>query len=309
MPRTRQTTKQTTPKTQEKTSGSSDALGVSQSDDELMDPLEDTQTRPPRKRALEEDDEPEQSGSGWTEPTSDQERRTQRTEALEGFGVGSGSRAPTDEKTSKRRQLFSVRGSGPSPLSSIAHVPPSLLISKVDPSHAGDHSPSMSNVNRTTSKEVGILGRGANKSSYDRSFGEDQVPTLQFDTDAYVDPQTQKRRSDLGSGAHTLYTSLREMHGVGEQDELSSLDEVLDSTARAYSPYNQRGEEDRERVRAPRVNVHAGSSSGPSLHHSKNGVDPYIAQQQINLWYRDPKFATGLSERHAQKQPKDETSK
>ncbi len=97
-----------------------------------------------------------------------------------------------------------------------------------------------------------------------------------------------------------MYTSLREMHGVGEQDKSKDLDELLDKTRNAYSPYEANGEHPehkrdafgnkltnpKQNVQPYRVNVHSESNKGPNLHKSSRGVEPLVAQSMINIYYR-----------------------
>ena len=110
-----------------------------------------------------------------------------------------------------------------------------------------------------------------------------QFNTRDFDTRGVRDPSK-------GSAAHTMYTSLREMHGVGESHNVSNFSDMLDKTREAYSSYNAKGEPNRGGIQPYRVNVHSESASGPELHRSKQGVEPMVAQSMINLHYRDPGF-------------------
>lgn len=52
----------------------------------------------------------------------------------------------------------------------------------------------------------------------------------------------------LGGITHTMYTSSREMHGVGESHSVSNFSDMLDKTRDAYSSYNAKGEPDRKGV-------------------------------------------------------------
>ncbi len=175
-----------------------------------------------------------------------------------------------------------------SPVGRMSLVAPKDLVSKVDPPNAGDHSPSISAVNKTPDKAHGISGRNSYQGHYQQTTGERNVPTLQFDTQ---DIQTNGVRDPVkGSAAHTLYTSLREMHGVGESHNVATQAEVLDKTRQSYSPFNAQGEVDRQGVNPYRVNVYAESTTGPNLHKSNRGVEPMVAQTMVNLHYRDPNF-------------------
>lgn len=110
-----------------------------------------------------------------------------------------------------------------------------------------------------------------------------QFNTRDFETRGERDPVK-------GSAAHTMYTSLREMNGVGESHSVNNFSDMLDKTREAYSSYNAKGEPERKGVQPYRVNVHSESSSGPELHRSRQGVEPLVAQSMINLHYRDPNF-------------------
>jgi hypothetical protein len=277
-----------------------DSIGADNTDpmvDPMVDPLAQPMVTPPAQQLPR-----------WVAPTNDSERRAQRTTGLEGYGVGNALGGPDPSTGPKRRRLVAARSKGPSPVSGIGHVGPGSLVNKVDPSNAGDHSPSISALNRTKDKAVGITGRGASGGDFGVSHKERDVPTLQFNTKPFTDQPSQERRSDLGAAAHTAFTSLREMHGVGEQDVHATRDGILDQTAQAYSPYSSSGDYNPGGVDLPRVNVHAESSTGPKLHKSEDGVSPLVAQQQINLWYRDPDFVNNMAARRDQKRPDEDMS-
>lgn len=275
MARTRQTKRKTTStssrtKKSKSMDTSDDVLDSSTLSDSLIDP---TTTPPPPKRELQ---------------------RGKREVELSNFGVGVGdtSEFPSGRGTKKSKLVKSFEGKkDTSSISSLEHVPPTSLIAKVDPSIAGDHSPSISSVNRVKDKSVGIGGRKSDKGTYERKIDESDVPTLQFNTDDYSDQGT--RNGGKGSAAHTFYTSLREMRGVGEKDTHEELDDLLEGTAQAYSPYGETGEVVPSKVTPPRVNVHAERKGGPKLHKSNKGVEPLVAQRMINLWYRNPAMFPG----------------
>lgn len=175
-----------------------------------------------------------------------------------------------------------------SPMGAISEATASDLIRKVAAPNAGDHSPSISSVNRVLSSNVTILGRGAAPVLGAFNVGEKAIPTMQFTTAAFAATDGTHLK-DKDSAAHSAYTSLREMHGAGEKSVHPDMDSLLDTTARAFSPYNARGEVDKAGVKLPKVNVHSENKNSPELHKSKQGVDPFIAQQMMNRWYREQK--------------------
>ncbi|MCY7297224.1 hypothetical protein [Alteromonas sp. a30] len=176
-----------------------------------------------------------------------------------------------------------------SPLGRLASIQTSNLVIKRDAPNAGDHTPSISSVNKTPDKVLAISGRNSNKGQYDEVVGQRYVPTFQFNTNDFYD-RSGKRSTLKGSAAHTMYTSLREMHGVGETHKVKTHSDLLDKTKDAYSSYNSSGDFFRSKVVPYRVNIHAESNKGPVLHKSKTGVEPLVGQAIINLHYRDPQF-------------------
>ncbi|MEM7358202.1 MAG: hypothetical protein AAF431_03785 [Pseudomonadota bacterium] len=203
----------------------------------------------------------------------------------------------------KRAYLTRLRHTLPhdSPVLRLQSLDTSGLISKVDAPSAGDHSPSIKTVNITPDRQFGIHGRSSYKGKYARTVKERAVPTLQFNTDSFLDSKG-VRDSFKGSAAHTLFTSMREMQGVGEVHSHRSLETVLDQTMRAYSPFDSRGDI-KSGVSLHRVNIHAENKRGPSLHSSRKGVAPMIGQAMINLWYRNPDFALKMGEKHKTRTP------
>ncbi|MBN3816676.1 hypothetical protein G3N57_08655 [Paraburkholderia sp. Se-20369] len=176
-----------------------------------------------------------------------------------------------------------------SPIGALSDAKPGDLVRKVAAPNAGDHSPSISLVNDTKSDAVRVRGRGAPSGSV---FTVDQkdVPTLQFTTSKFT-TSAGEHATTTDSAAHSVFTSLREMHGAGEPSkpkasQHNDIDSVLDATANSYSPYNSLGEPNRRGVELPKVNIHAESKTGDSLHRSGQGVDPLVGQQMINSWYR-----------------------
>jgi hypothetical protein len=172
-----------------------------------------------------------------------------------------------------------------SPVGALGTAKPGDLIKKTDAPNAGDHSPSISSVNRTQSDEAKVLGRGAAAVPGAFNVRETDVPTLQFSNDKFqIDKDNHNKPRD--SAAHSAFTSLREMHGVGEKSAHPNMDSLLDATARAYSPYNAHGEPAKGGVALPKTNVHSESARGATLHKSSAGVDPMVGQQMMNMWYR-----------------------
>ncbi|MGT2476477.1 hypothetical protein [Paraburkholderia terrae] len=172
-----------------------------------------------------------------------------------------------------------------SPIGALGAAKPGDLIKKTDAPNAGDHSPSISSVNRTQSDEAKVLGRGATAVGGAFNVRETDVPTLQFSNDKFqIDKDNHNKPRD--SAAHSAFTSLREMHGVGEKSAHANMDSLLDATARAYSPYNAHGEPAKGGVALPKTNVHSESARGATLHKSSEGVDPMVGQQMMNMWYR-----------------------
>lgn len=143
-----------------------------------------------------------------------------------------------------------------SPVSAFGHAKPSQLYTKGAAPKAGDHSPSVSAVNKVKSTETRITGRGADDTTTGFNVNEHKVPTLQFHTKPFYDASGTQHNYAKDSAAHTTFTSLREMHQAGEkgngtftwngkknvQDTHSNMSDLLDANARAYSPYNARGE-------------------------------------------------------------------
>jgi hypothetical protein len=133
-----------------------------------------------------------------------------------------------------------------SPVSAFRRADGKNLFPKDAAQHAGDHSPSVSAVKGSNADETRIL-RGKNPTDIPGGFNvkENDVPTLQFHSKNFVD---KNGNHDLvkDSAAHSTFTSLREMHNAGESNTSKTapknMDELLDNTARAYSPYNAQGE-------------------------------------------------------------------
>jgi hypothetical protein len=222
--------------------------------------------------------------------TSRSAARQQRV-AIYGVGKRPGKASARKKGVSKGTYLQEIaltHGLSLSPVGRLSLVSPSDVISKVDAPHAGDHSPSISAVNKTPDRVHGISGRSSFKGTFQHVTREQDVPTLQFSSHGFGFGDD--RDPVKGSAAHSMFTSLREMHGVGESHSVRSFSEVLDKTLQAYSPYGPDGEPDRGGVSLPRVNAYAESSKGPVLHRSKSGVAPMVAQAMINLHYRDPAF-------------------
>ncbi|MDR7009903.1 hypothetical protein [Paraburkholderia strydomiana] len=143
-----------------------------------------------------------------------------------------------------------------SPVSAFGRAKPSQLYTKDAAPKAGDHSPSVSAVNKVNSTETKITGRGAGDTTTGFNVNEHRVPTLQFHTKPFYDASGTQHNYAKDSAAHTTFTSLREMHQAGEQGNgtftkrgnkdvqgtHSNMGDLLDANARAYSPYNARGE-------------------------------------------------------------------
>lgn len=133
-----------------------------------------------------------------------------------------------------------------SPVSAFGRANTGNLFKKDAAPRAGDHSPSVSAVKGSNVDETRIL-RGKNPQQVAGGFNvdENKVPTLQFNSKNFNDTSG---NHDLvkDSAAHSTFTSLREMHNAGESNKSNTrpqnMDELLDNTARAYSPYNARGE-------------------------------------------------------------------
>ncbi|MBN3759315.1 hypothetical protein [Burkholderia sp. Ac-20365] len=204
------------------------------------------------------------------------------------FGISGSGIAQTQGGKSDALETHgraALRDPSVSPTGALAAAKPDDLIKKTAAPKAGDHSPSISSVNRTQADEAKVLGRGAANMPGAFNIGERNVPTLQFTNDRFK-TANDKHATQADSAAHSAFTSLREMHGVGEQSAHANMDSLLDATARAYSPYNAQGEPSRGSVELPKTNVHAQNVGGASLHKSKAGVDPMIGQQMMNMWYR-----------------------
>jgi hypothetical protein len=218
-----------------------------------------------------------------------------RAAALARFGVGVGTPAQRPAGSTKRRWLQAAAAGAQSPAAVLATVHRNDIIFKVDAPRSGDHSPSIAAVNRTIHGPI-ITGRGAQGRNGAQVHGQDDVPTLQFTTSIFT-PTKDQRDVATGRAAHSALTSLREAHGAGEQDVHQTHDELLDATARAYSNYNVAGKHAPAGVNLPRVNVYSPSQRGPTLHRTEAGVTVPVAQQIINLWYRDPAFVTNMAAR------------
>ncbi len=188
-----------------------------------------------------------------------------------------------------------------SPVSVLAAVPTRGTIGKVDAPNAGDHSPSISALNGTRDQAVGVTGRGAPAEPGAPARDEHHGPPVQLQG-AHIAESAGARDKIKGSATHTALTTLREAHGVGERDANPTLDDTLDGTLRAYSPYDATGERDDGGVKLPKMPVYSerGGSAQPLV---KGAVDPTIGQAAMNLWYRDPGFATDLPARAAAKRP------
>lgn len=228
------------------------------------------------------------------------QRSKNRNAELGKHGVGMAPIVNTKPKSGSKSQYLAAHRAKTqtlSPLSSYASVDRKGLLSKVDAPNAGDHSPSIKTVNTTKDHAVGISGRGSYSGQYKQTIGERDVPTLQFTTTDFNDPSSGKRDGNKGSSAHTLFTSLRQSAGVGEVHRHQQLSDVLDHTLTAYSPYSpSTGEPESGGVSAYRVNVFSENKSGASLHRSKRGVSPLVAQAMTNIWYRSSlKFPDKLS--------------
>lgn len=155
-----------------------------------------------------------------------------------------------------------------SPLSAFGRTSRDQLYLKSAAPNAGDHSPSVSAVDKVDSAETKIVGRNATPTPTGFNINEHKVPTLQFHTKpSFFDGDNHDNIKD--SAAHTVFTSMREMHQAGEKgkgtvgkdgqpQKHDSMSELLDATARAYSPYNARG----ERVVSPVDASKNGFSSG-----------------------------------------------
>lgn len=164
---------------------------------------------------------------------------------------------------------------------------------KVDPPRAGDHSPSIVSVNRARSGWLRISGRGGSRPTSVQQVHEDEVPTLQFDTDFFRARHDVGRRvAEAGRAAHSIFTSLRTAGGAGERDTHGNLDDLLDHVRQSYSSYiPETGETDdnEPKLAGLRVNVFSPRNRDTNrvvLHRSSAGVQPLVAQTMINLWYR-----------------------
>lgn len=240
---------------------------------------------------------PQVSASGKKRPASDSPSGTseaekrqrvaacQRDQCLLAMGISGQGLPRAGNKTETLRQQGIDMPSSMSPVGALSKAEPSDLVYKVAAPNAGDHSPSMSAANRTLSPEFKVLGRGAVPVTDGFNVHANIVPTLQFTTTAFG-AAGDEHLGYKDAAAHTAFTSLREMHGAGEKSVSADKDSLLDNTAHAYSPYNALGDSEKLGVNLPKVNVHSENQNGPELHKTKQGVDPLIAQQMINLWYR-----------------------
>mgnify|MGYP001458962764 CR=1 FL=1 len=267
--------------------------------DTLIDPLGAapvTSTAPPSTLAPPVTSTPLRGDRNVAVPPSVLGKRTRdRETALEAMGVGSQASTSRVAKRKSGEGKSTWLAKHPrhapqlSPAAMLGQVPPDALIPKVDPSQAGDHSPSISAVNKTTDGAIGVTGRSHQRRGRDVTLDENRIPTLQFTTAPFTGDDGQ-RRSDMGNAAHTAFTSLREVHGVGEREALSSTDDLLDGTLRAYSPYDASGAYSPGPVTLPRTNVFD-KDKKTVLHESARGVDPFIGQAQMNIWYRQQRAA------------------
>ncbi|MEM5365319.1 hypothetical protein V4C53_04655 [Paraburkholderia azotifigens] len=166
-----------------------------------------------------------------------------------------------------------------SPVSAFGKANAGNLFPKDAAQHAGDHSPSVSAVKGSNADETRIL-RGKNPQQVAGGFNvkENDVPTLQFHSKNFAD---KNGNHDLvkDSAAHSTFTSLREMHNAGESNTSKTaprnMDELLDNTARAYSPYNAKG----EHVTKPVDPNQPRFSSGPAQAGAHQGTMPGDVRQ------------------------------
>lgn len=191
---------------------------------------------------------------------------------------------------------------------------------KADPLRAGDHSPSVSSFGKAKDE---LLSLGGRDSSGDGKYSipSKKVPTLQFTTDEFYSGGYTKtdRNAVRGRGAHTLYTTLRELGSVGEQHKAETTFELLNQTLSAYSGFNEntqierspdggpserkplepsyrvrvydhggRNTLDRPNYETPRMSVKPSlkTPAGDTVGRHGQGVAPFIAQAMINMWYR-----------------------
>jgi|GEM_PF-6503138 len=240
------------------------------------------------------------SDDGTTAPAAKQPRiQKTRDDYLTDMGMSAPSRIKNGEKTKGKtlrklaEQNSDIRNNTlyPAPTQYLTQIHPSNCIQKCDPLKAGDHSPSISAVNRTQEPEFTITGRTTKPRPGNTEIDEKHVPTLQFHTPEF--DNNGKHDTAKSSAAHTLLTTAREMHGAGEKAVHETGDDLRDTTFHAYSPYDSHGNPTQDGIKMPRVHVYS-EHGGPAsrLNHSPNGVSPMIGQGIINLSYATTKAGT-----------------
>ncbi|MGI4793707.1 MAG: hypothetical protein ACRYG8_06390 [Janthinobacterium lividum] len=170
-----------------------------------------------------------------------------------------------------------------SALKRLAGLHPDDALRKVDAPNQGDHSPSVSAMkNVANPSQLFLRGRSTVPAGV-HTIPDHKVPALSLDG-------THFRKSDgsrdtmAGSAAHTAYTTLREIGGVGETAIHPDTDTLRDKTMQAYSPYRADGEIDRGNTNLPKTHVSEASKQAPFM--TRHPVDPMIGQGIINIELR-----------------------
>jgi hypothetical protein len=150
-----------------------------------------------------------------------------------------------------------------------------LRVGKGDPHKAGEHSPSVVNLNKTTDNKIGVQGRDHYKhkqgQQVDSTIHENEIPTMHFQT-------ISGKQIVPGKEAHSITTSLRAAAGVGEHTQ-QPFEQVLDKTLSAYP-----GTKLLSNKQPMKVDLRQKGAKKSLVRHP---VSPLIAQSAINIWYRN----------------------
>jgi hypothetical protein len=186
----------------------------------------------------------------------------------------------------------------------VKSTPSQNLIRKRNAHEAGDHSPSISALNKSLSSPFKISGRRYKPKEGEDTKPQAAVPTLQFNylqKDDQRIPIKQKDAMEIelsedeiknkikkeGEETHSVLTTLREVGDAGEQDK-HECEDLLDKTLFSYTSRR----DDPVKIfstqvnkKELRVNVFSPDEK-MKLINKAEGVGPFVAQATINLWYR-----------------------
>lgn len=168
-------------------------------------------------------------------------------------------------------------------LSRLAGLHPDDALSKVDAPHQGDHSPSVSAMKQVADPSQLFRRGNATLPAGVHTIPDHKVPALSLDG-AHFRNTDGSRDKVAGSAAHTAYTTLREVGGVGEAARHPDTDTLRDKTMQAYSPYRADGEIDHGGTRLPKTHVSEAHENAPFM--TRHPVDPMIGQGIINAELR-----------------------